>query len=199
MIAQPQQSVLSSMQRATIDRILVIAVSYRVTKSLMSSGKFWMVSPDPEQPATPQLVPTTNSASFLNTTAELASNISTRWALLIITDYQFLQPLGRYITFGTGKKLTVENPCESQRIPSLIYIQTRQTLKETAIMNRIPLYSTISPTRTFATPRGAVRVVSTPASYYSSSGFKSRPGDRLPLFSFYVGNSISKLQIQVAT
>uniref|UniRef100_A0A0U5A7K3 Putative ionotropic receptor n=1 Tax=Reticulitermes speratus TaxID=60591 RepID=A0A0U5A7K3_9NEOP len=31
--------------------------SYQVTKYLMSSGKFWMVSPDPEQPATPQLVP----------------------------------------------------------------------------------------------------------------------------------------------
>jgi hypothetical protein len=55
--AQPLQSVLSSMQRATTDRILVIADSYRISKSLMSSGKFWMVSPDPEQPNTPQIVP----------------------------------------------------------------------------------------------------------------------------------------------
>ena len=57
MIAQPLHSVLLSMQRATTDRILVIADSYRVSKSLMSSGKFWMVSPDPEQLITPQLVP----------------------------------------------------------------------------------------------------------------------------------------------
>jgi len=56
-IAQTLHSVLSSMQRATTDRILVIADTYRVSKSLMSSGKFWMVSPDPEQPITPQLVP----------------------------------------------------------------------------------------------------------------------------------------------
>ena len=51
------QSLLSSKQRATADHILFIADSYRVSKSLMSSGKFWMVSPDPEQPITPQLVP----------------------------------------------------------------------------------------------------------------------------------------------
>ena len=56
-ITQPLQSVLSSKQRATAGHILFIADSYRVSKSLMSSGKFWMVSPDPEQPITPQLVP----------------------------------------------------------------------------------------------------------------------------------------------
>ena len=50
-------SVLLSMQIATTNRILTIADSYRVSKSLMSSGKFWMVSPDPEQPVTPHLVP----------------------------------------------------------------------------------------------------------------------------------------------
>jgi hypothetical protein len=116
-------------------------------------------------------------------TAELASIISTRWALLVIIDYNFVHSLGMYITFWTGKKRTVENRCESQRIPNLIFT-AHHTLKETTNIERNSFVFKHVPIRTFGTPRGAVLVVSSPAAYCSTSGLKSRPGDRLALFIF---------------
>jgi hypothetical protein len=203
-IAQPLQFVLSSLQRATTDCILVTADSYQVTKYLMSSGKFWMVSPDPEQPATPQLVPIMKNGYYYKfgvfldydcrDSKQYLDEVSVSHynrLSLSTTSRNVRHILNRQQTYDKKKFLRISTDYHPIGLYSRYVIPSKRQphgTKSLSIQSH-PLLG-------HSERRGAVRVVTTPASYeyYNSSGLKSLPGDRLSLFIFLKSPAVPQVK-----